>query len=272
MVIALFPLALGAEPGMLARIAPGVLWVAVLLAGMLTLDSLFRSDLEDGSLEQLLLSPVPLAWLIATRVAVHWTVDLAALAAADAAVRRTASPAPVPDDAPALLACAGHPAAQPDRRGGRRAHRRNSPFWYALGGARLAAFRAGSGVRLRCGGSRFPGTAMGRRDLPACGWPGAGAGARAAGRRDRATHYLDLTSTRTQTGDSFRESSHPAGSTRPARRPTSTALPHAGRRGRSPSLFRSWRSGFMGRSSRFPPTTSRARTSAFSTSTCPPHG
>lgn len=74
MVIALFPLALGAEPGMLARIAPGVLWVAVLLAGMLTLDSLFRSDLEDGSLEQLLLSPVPLAWLIATRVAVHWMV------------------------------------------------------------------------------------------------------------------------------------------------------------------------------------------------------
>jgi len=74
MVIALFPLALGAEPGMLARIAPGVLWVAVLLAGMLTLDSLFRSDLEDGSLEQLLLSPVPLGWLIATRVAVHWTV------------------------------------------------------------------------------------------------------------------------------------------------------------------------------------------------------
>lgn len=74
MVIALFPLALGSEAAMLARIAPGVLWVAVLLAGLLTLDSLFRSDLEDGSLEQLLLSPVPLAWLIAMRVAVHWTV------------------------------------------------------------------------------------------------------------------------------------------------------------------------------------------------------
>lgn len=74
MVIALFPLALGSESPMLARIAPGVLWVAVLLAGLLTLDSLFRSDLEDGSLEQLLLSPVPLAWLIAMRVAVHWTV------------------------------------------------------------------------------------------------------------------------------------------------------------------------------------------------------
>ncbi|MEO7251598.1 MAG: heme exporter protein CcmB [Arenimonas sp.] len=74
MVIALFPLALGAESPMLARIAPGVLWVAVLLAGLLTLDSMFRGDLEDGSLEQLLLSPVPLAWLIAMRVAVHWTV------------------------------------------------------------------------------------------------------------------------------------------------------------------------------------------------------
>lgn len=74
MVIALFPLALGSESLMLGRIAPGVLWVAILLAGLLTLDSLFRSDLEDGSLEQLLLSPVPLAWLIGMRVAVHWTV------------------------------------------------------------------------------------------------------------------------------------------------------------------------------------------------------
>jgi heme exporter protein B len=74
MVVALFPLALGSESQMLARIAPGVLWVAVLLAGLLTLDSLFRGDLEDGSLEQLLLSPVPLAWLIAMRVAVHWLV------------------------------------------------------------------------------------------------------------------------------------------------------------------------------------------------------
>jgi len=74
MVVALFPLALGAEPGKLAKIAPGVLWVAVLLSGLLTLDNLFRSDLEDGSLEQLLLSRAPLAWLIAVRVGVHWTV------------------------------------------------------------------------------------------------------------------------------------------------------------------------------------------------------
>ena len=72
MVVALCPLALGADPVQLARIAPGVLWVAVLLAGLLTLDSLYRSDVEDGSLEQMLLAPVPLAWLLAVRVAVHW--------------------------------------------------------------------------------------------------------------------------------------------------------------------------------------------------------
>ncbi len=72
MVVALFPLALGSDPEQLARIAPGVLWVAVLLASLLTLDMLYRSDVEDGSLEQMLLAPVPLAWLLAVRVAVHW--------------------------------------------------------------------------------------------------------------------------------------------------------------------------------------------------------
>lgn len=72
MVVALFPLALGSDPAQLARIAPGVLWVAVLLSGLLTLDQLYRSDVEDGSLEQMLLAPAPLAWLLAVRVAVHW--------------------------------------------------------------------------------------------------------------------------------------------------------------------------------------------------------
>lgn len=74
MVISLFPLALGAEPALLGRVAPAVLWIAILLAGLLTLDALFRGDVDDGSLEQLLLSPVPLAWLILVRVLVHWSV------------------------------------------------------------------------------------------------------------------------------------------------------------------------------------------------------
>lgn len=71
-VVALFPFALGPETEVLTRIAAGTIFVAVLLAGLLSLDGLFRSDLEDGSLEQLVLSPHPLALLLACKIAVHW--------------------------------------------------------------------------------------------------------------------------------------------------------------------------------------------------------
>jgi len=71
-VTALFPLALGPEPDNLRRIAAGVVFVALLLAGLLALDTLFRGDYEDGSLEQLVLSPHPLALLLACKIAVHW--------------------------------------------------------------------------------------------------------------------------------------------------------------------------------------------------------
>ena len=72
LVVVLFALALGRQPQLLAACAPALLWLAVLLAGQLALDSLFRSDAEDGSLEQWLLSPVPLAWLVLVRVLLHW--------------------------------------------------------------------------------------------------------------------------------------------------------------------------------------------------------
>jgi heme exporter protein B len=72
LVVVLFALALGAEPRMLARVASAVLWLAVLLAGLLSLDTLFRTDAEDGSLEQWMLSPVPLSWLVAVRTFMHW--------------------------------------------------------------------------------------------------------------------------------------------------------------------------------------------------------
>ena len=72
LVVVLFALALGNERGMLAAVAPAVLWVAVLLSGLLSLDNLFRGDAEDGSLEQWLLAPVPLAWLVLVRTLVHW--------------------------------------------------------------------------------------------------------------------------------------------------------------------------------------------------------
>jgi len=72
LVVVLFALALGAEPQMLARVASAVLWLSVLLAGLLALDSLFRGDAEDGSLEQWMLAPVPLAWLVGVRTFMHW--------------------------------------------------------------------------------------------------------------------------------------------------------------------------------------------------------
>ena len=72
MVVVLFGLALGGDAATLAGVAPGVLWVAVLLAGLLALDNLFRDDVEDGTLEQWRLSPLPLAWLVAVRTFSHW--------------------------------------------------------------------------------------------------------------------------------------------------------------------------------------------------------
>ena len=72
LVIVLFALALGSETETLSKVASGVLWVAVLLSGLLSLDTLFRGDAEDGSLEQWMLAPVPLAWLVLVRTLTHW--------------------------------------------------------------------------------------------------------------------------------------------------------------------------------------------------------
>jgi heme exporter protein B len=72
LVVTLFPLAVTAEPRKLAMMAPGVIWVAALLSMLLSLDGLFRQDLEDGALEQLLVAPAPLPLLVLTKVAAHW--------------------------------------------------------------------------------------------------------------------------------------------------------------------------------------------------------
>jgi len=71
-VVTLFPFALGPEPALLARIAGGVVFVTVLLAMLLTLDGLFRPDIDDGSMEQLMLAPQPLALLVAMKILAHW--------------------------------------------------------------------------------------------------------------------------------------------------------------------------------------------------------
>lgn len=70
--VALFPLGIGPEPEILARIAPGVLWVAALLAATLSLDRLFRADHEDGSLDLMVLTPLPLELTVLAKALAHW--------------------------------------------------------------------------------------------------------------------------------------------------------------------------------------------------------
>ena len=74
LVTALFPLGIGANPELLRNIAPGIIWVAALLAAMLSLDSVFRSDFDDGSLEQFLISAQPLSVLVLAKVIAHWLI------------------------------------------------------------------------------------------------------------------------------------------------------------------------------------------------------
>ncbi|PVZ13644.1 MULTISPECIES: heme exporter protein CcmB [unclassified Pseudomonas] len=75
LVITLFPLGMGAEPAMLRDIAPGLIWVAALLAVMVSLDGLFRTDFDNGSLEQMVLAPQPLALLVLMRILAHWLLS-----------------------------------------------------------------------------------------------------------------------------------------------------------------------------------------------------
>ena len=74
-VVTLFPLGVGPDGELLSEIAPGVIWVAALLATLLALDGLFRDDYIDGSLEQLLLSPHPLPILVMAKTLAHWLVS-----------------------------------------------------------------------------------------------------------------------------------------------------------------------------------------------------
>ncbi|HEX8980433.1 MAG TPA: heme exporter protein CcmB [Parasulfuritortus sp.] len=74
MVVSMFPLGIGPEPEMLRRVAPGVMWVAALLASLLSLSRLFADDHRDGSLEQMLLSPEPTVLLALGKALAHWLI------------------------------------------------------------------------------------------------------------------------------------------------------------------------------------------------------
>ena len=74
-VTTMFPLALSPELSLLRDISAGVLWVAALLSSLLSLDALFRTDSDDGSLEQLVLSPAPLTIIVLGKTCAHWLVS-----------------------------------------------------------------------------------------------------------------------------------------------------------------------------------------------------
>lgn len=74
-VVSLFPLGVGPEPGLLRTLAPGILWTAALLASMLALGRLFAPDHADGTLEQLALAPEPLTVIVIGKVFAHWLVS-----------------------------------------------------------------------------------------------------------------------------------------------------------------------------------------------------
>lgn len=74
LIATLFPLGIGDNPSVLKVVGPGVIWVAALLSALLSLDGMFRSDFEDGSLEQLMLSPHPVSLLVIAKITGHWLV------------------------------------------------------------------------------------------------------------------------------------------------------------------------------------------------------
>ena len=76
LVGSLFPLALGPDAALLRQVAPGIVWVAALLAVLLGQHRLFESDMADGSLEQWLLAPVPLPLLVGLKVGTHWLLGV----------------------------------------------------------------------------------------------------------------------------------------------------------------------------------------------------
>ncbi|BFT29418.1 heme exporter protein CcmB [Alteromonas sp. D210916BOD_24] len=79
MVVTLFPLGVSPSPDTLQRIGPGVIWIAAILSSLMAMERLFRDDFQDGSLEQYMLSGMPLPAISAVKVAAHWLVSFVPL-------------------------------------------------------------------------------------------------------------------------------------------------------------------------------------------------
>ncbi len=73
--VSLFPLGIGPETDLLRKIAPGIVWVAAMLAAMLSLGRMFADDYRDGTLEQLVLAPQPLGLMVGAKIIAHWLLS-----------------------------------------------------------------------------------------------------------------------------------------------------------------------------------------------------
>ena len=145
----LFPLGIGPESNLLARIAAGVLWCAALFASLLSLDRLFAADYEDGTLDLLLLAPWPLELAALAKCLAHWIVTGLPLA-----VLAPFLGIAFGLDGPSLAGAGGHAAGRhahafADRRAGRRAHPGGAPQRRFAGPAGFAALRADPDFRCR---------------------------------------------------------------------------------------------------------------------------
>lgn len=74
LVIILFQLGMRAKPGVLVTLAPAIVWIAALLSALLSLDHMFRSDMEDGALEQMIISTQPTSLLVLAKIIAHWVI------------------------------------------------------------------------------------------------------------------------------------------------------------------------------------------------------
>jgi hypothetical protein len=215
-VASLFPLGVGSETRLLREIGPGVVWVAALLASLLSLPRLFVADHADGTLEQLLLRPHPLALLALAKVAGHWlTTGLPLVLVSPLLGLQYGLPA----DAIGVLVpepAGGHAGAQPAGRGGRGAGAGPARRRRADGADRAAAERAAADLRQRRGAGADVGHAGGRPLTPrrssSTRWPAAAALAVGAGRAAGVAGLvvgLLVAPTDFQQGDSLPHHLHP---------------------------------------------------------------
>ena len=164
LVASLFPLAVGAEPQLLARIGPGVIWVCALLAAFLSLPALFAADYADGSLEQMALAPHPMSGWVAGKVAAHWLASGLPLTVLSPLLGLQYGLEPEALAALAAALALGTPVLSLLGAACTRAHAGRARRRHAAGAPGIAALRPGAGVR----GGRGRRRRLGLSPRPTC--------------------------------------------------------------------------------------------------------